>query len=218
MKLLRENISVLMMCLVELVIGILLLINPVGFTSGIIIAVGISLICIGLAYVWKYVRMEALEAAKSANLSMGLFALVAGVFCVLKSGWFIATFPVLTMIYGAGIFISGLAKIQWMVDILRLKKQKWYLAAISAVCSIVCGIVIVRNPFASTEILWIFTGVILILEAVFDVVTLVFENIERKMPEAVSEEEEIVVMESADTQLAEVPDSEDLKETESVEE
>lgn len=183
MKLAKENISILLMSLAELVIGILLLINPVGFTSGIIIAVGIILICMGLMCVIKYFRMEPAEAAKSANMSMGLFALLVGAFCVLKSDWFVATFPVLTMIYGIGILISGLAKIQWMVDILRLKKQKWYLAAISAICSIGCGIVIISNPFVSTEVLWIFTGVILIVEAVFDVVALIFENMEKKVTE-----------------------------------
>ena len=41
-KTLKKN-SNLVMCIAELIIGILLLINPVGFTRGIIVALGIPL-------------------------------------------------------------------------------------------------------------------------------------------------------------------------------
>lgn len=43
MKKIDRNVGNLVMCIAEAVIGILLLVNPVGFTSGIIIALGIVL-------------------------------------------------------------------------------------------------------------------------------------------------------------------------------
>lgn len=172
MKTLKENASGIVMCLFELVVGILLLVNPIGFTSGIITAFGIVLAIVGLGSCIKYFRAEPAEAAKSQLLAKGLIALLAGCFCVFRSEWFVVTFPVLTLIYGVVILITGLAKVQWMVDILRLKKQKWFLAAISAVISIICGAVIISSPFNSTAVLWMFTGISLIAEAVFDVVAL----------------------------------------------
>ena len=54
------------------------------------------------------------------------------------------------------------------MDLLRLKRKKWYLAAISSVISIICAVIILKNPFSSVEITWIIAGVSLILEAVFD--------------------------------------------------
>lgn len=45
MKSIRENAGVLILCIAELLVGILLLINPVGFTAGIVIAVGVLLYC-----------------------------------------------------------------------------------------------------------------------------------------------------------------------------
>ena len=41
MQTLKENMSGIIACLVEALVGILLFVNPVGFTSGIIIALGI---------------------------------------------------------------------------------------------------------------------------------------------------------------------------------
>jgi len=57
---------------------------------------------------------------------------------------------------------------------LRLKWKRWYLAAIGAVISLLCAAVILMNPFTTTGVLWVFVGVTLIVDAVFDIVTLLF--------------------------------------------
>ena len=176
MKFLKSNFSGIVMCLIEVLVGILLLVNPVGFTAGIIIGAGVVLLVMGLASVIKYFRMEPEEAMKSQMLLKGFIFVLAGGFCALKSDWFIITFPVLTLIYGVVILISGLAKIQWMVDLIRMKKQKWFLAGISALISLVCGVVVISSPFGSTAVLWMFTGASLIAEAVFDIVALRLGN------------------------------------------
>lgn len=169
----------LAMCLFELLVGILLLINPIGFTSGIIMAAGIALLIAGLVSIVKYLKMDAAKAAVSQSLMTGLIALLAGAFCTFKSQWFILTFPVLTMLYGVVVLVAGLAKVQKAVDMLRLKNKRWFLGAISALISILCGIVILQNPFASTTVLWMFTGISLIVEALFDVITLIVSGNEK---------------------------------------
>ena len=47
MKALKENTGGIVMCLFEILVGILLLINPVSFTSGIIIGLGVILLALG---------------------------------------------------------------------------------------------------------------------------------------------------------------------------
>lgn len=97
--------------------------------------------------------------------------LLIGVFCAFRSRWFVATFPVLTLIYGLVSLFTGLVKVQWTADMLRLKRRRWFLPLISAVVSVVCGIVIITNPFSTAAVLWIFTGISLVAEAVFDILT-----------------------------------------------
>lgn len=180
MKFLKTNFGGIVICLFEILVGILLLMNPVAFTSGIIVGAGIVLMCGSLVSIVKYFRTEPEEAAKSQTLVKGLVALLAGAFCAFKSEWFIVTFPVLTLIYGVVILITGLGKVQWMVDAIRLKKGKSLFAAISALLSIVCGVVIITSPFSSTAVLWMFTGISLIIEAIFDVVVLFLSNKDKK--------------------------------------
>lgn len=173
MKFLKQHTNHIILCLFEALVGILLLINPIGFTSGIITAGGVLLLLVGIASIIKYFRAEASEAAASQSLTKGLAALLAGAFCVLRYQWFLVTFPALTILYGVVILVTGLGKIQAAIDMLRQKNNRWFLAAISAVVSLVCAVVILNNPFSSTVILWTFTGISLIVEVIFDVVAII---------------------------------------------
>lgn len=65
---LKRNLSSMAMSIAELIIGILLLVNPIGFTSGIIIAFGIVLMIMGVSKTIKYYRAEPEEAAVSQIL------------------------------------------------------------------------------------------------------------------------------------------------------
>ena len=40
-----------------------------------------------------------------------------------RSGWFIAAFPVLTMLYGVATLVTAFGKLQWTADLLRLKHK-----------------------------------------------------------------------------------------------
>ena len=177
MKAVNKNLSSIIMCVYELLIGILLLINPIGFTSGIIIAAGIIISIIGTVMIVRYFKMEAFEAAESQLLVKGLILVLFGLFCIFKSNWFIVTFPLITIIYGIIILVTGLCKAQLSIDLLRFKNKKWVWIAIGAGISIVCGIIVLFNPFASTVAIWIFTGITLIVEAVFDVIALFMSNL-----------------------------------------
>ena len=176
---LKRNLGSVAMSLAEIIIGILLLVNPVAFTSGIIVAFGIVLMLMGIGSVIKYFRTEPEEAAVSQTLLKGLIELLAGAFCAFNSHWFIVTFPVLTLVYGVGILITGLTKLQWTVDIIRMKRSKWLWMAISAAISILCGITVITNPFSTTAVLWMFIGISLIVDAVFDMIGGVFGNREK---------------------------------------
>ena len=170
----------LLLCFCEVLTGIILLINPIGFTSGIITALGIVITVIGLFSIIRYLRTDPAEAIAGQGLMKGLCAILAGLFCVLKSEWFLSVFPILTVIYGIVILITGIARIQWTIDMLRMKQGKWYLAALGAIVALLCGMIIIANPFDTAKIIWIFTGISLIAEAVIDLLIAVLIYFEGK--------------------------------------
>ncbi|MGM9562988.1 MAG: DUF308 domain-containing protein [Faecousia sp.] len=168
MRAIQKNGGSILMCVLEILVGVLLLVDPTGFTSAIIIAAGAALILYGVICIVRYFRADAAEGALRQSLFKGLLLLLGGLFCVLRSRWFVDTFPLLTILYGIGLLISGIGKIQWMADMIRFGRKRWYLPAISAVLSLIFAAIILCAPTA----LWSFLGIVLIVEAVFDIVAI----------------------------------------------
>ncbi|MCD7778385.1 MAG: DUF308 domain-containing protein [Clostridiales bacterium] len=163
----------------ECVLGIILLINPAGVTKAIIITVEILCLIYAAVNIVYYFKLDPLTASLRQSLFKGLMAAIFGGFCVCRSEWFIATFPVFTIIYGIGILIAGLFKLQASVDLMRFK-QNWCIIGFSAVVSIVFAAIILANPFASTAALWMFVGISLVLASIIDIASLIVELIAEK--------------------------------------
>ena len=176
MKIIKENLENIIMFLGELLVGILLLINPLGFTSAIIVILGIIFVVSGIVNIINYIKAEPLEAMYEQSLAKGLVLGLLGLFCMFRSEWFIITFPVLTILYGIIVLIAGLKKVQWTFDLLRIKRGNWFIVALSAILSILFGYIIIKNPFSSTTILWQFTGIVFIVESIFDIIAIVLSK------------------------------------------
>ncbi len=166
---LKANAGGLVVCLLEILVGVLLLVDPVSFASGIVIAAGAALLLFGFIRVIRYFRTQPAEAARETWLAQGLLSITAGLFCVMRSEWFLLTLPVLTVLYGAVVLAAGFYKVQLTADMLRMKKKSWGWMAFSSVLSVALAAVILWNPFTSSVFLWEFTAVSLIVEAVFDI-------------------------------------------------
>ncbi|MBQ9847633.1 MAG: DUF308 domain-containing protein [Clostridia bacterium] len=190
MKSLKKYSGGIILSLFEILVGVLLLIDAVSFTSGIIMALGAALAVYGLVCVIKYFRAEPLEASLGQLLLKGLVALIAGVFFLIRTEWLVSVFPVLTIIYGVAILFVGLGKIQKTVDMLRLKKNGWAVTAISALLSVAFGVIILAVPFETTEFLWKFTGIALIVEAVIDIAAVIASGMKKKAPAEEPKEDE----------------------------
>ncbi len=173
MKLVRRNLGNILISICELLAGILLLINPERYARVLIIIVGIVLVVFGILNVIRHLRIPPLEASRSYRMSWGLILAAGGIFCIVDAGWFIDVFPVLTL-YGVALVAIGFIKIQWTVDMLRIRDSKWYFALLSVVMAFIVAIILLVNPTSDSRALWIITGIILIISAVLDIVTLFF--------------------------------------------
>ena len=100
---------------------------------------------LGVLGIVRYFRTEPVRAALEQQLIRGLLMLLLGLFCIFNARWFIATFPVLTMLYGVGLLAVGVAKVQWTVAILCVKVGGWYLPGVSAVVTLVCAVGLLLN-------------------------------------------------------------------------
>lgn len=169
MNFIRRHSVSLILALAELVVGVLLLISPTGFTRGILMALGAALAVMGALSMVRYFRTEPAAAAREQTLARGLAMLVMGLFALLQADWLLGLFPVLTALYGAASLLTGLYKAQRAVDIRRLGLGTGLMPAVSALATLIFATVILLNPFATVNALWVFTGLVLMGEAVLDI-------------------------------------------------
>lgn len=157
------------LCIVEIIVGILLLVDAEAFSKWTIIVFGVALLLLAIVQTVKYFKMDALEASQGSLLFIALICFAAGFFCIFSAAWLIKTFAYfITVIYGIGIMLAGLGKIQWTVDALRIGGREWLMPGVTALVSVICSLVILLNPFATVKALWIFTGIALIVESIVD--------------------------------------------------
>lgn len=186
MKNYKKNSKNILLCLFELIIGLLIVINSKGFNKIVITIAGFGLILFGLLQVIRYYRAEPQAAAHKNYLMKGLLLLSSGCFCAFRSNWFIAVLPSFSFLLGVGIFVIGLTKIQKAMDMVRMDQNQWYYDFIGAAVSLACAATVLNGPIATKKILWIFTGIILILVAVADIAMLV-TRISPKKPKVAEE-------------------------------
>ena len=158
---------------VEIVIGILLLIDPETFTKGIVIVLGVLLCVLGIINIVRYFRRPVQVLGSDWALSRGVMMILVGMFCVFKSQWLLAALPALFVIYGVIMLVSGVMKLQRMADLRRLGHPRWYMPGLAALLYIVLAVIILLNPFSTAMVIWIFVGVSMIVSAVLDIVTLI---------------------------------------------
>lgn len=182
-----KNSGKIIMSLCEVVLGVLLFINPLRFTATIIKAVGILLMLAGVVFAVRYFRTDPAEAHLEQGLAKALCALAVGAFCTFNTEWFVVTFPVVTILYGVMILFTGIIRIQWTVDMLRMEMGRWYLPGLGALLSLIFGALIVLNPFTWTKFLWTFVAISMIVDAIIDFCAALFAHSEREHPEVETE-------------------------------
>lgn len=160
----------IVLCLIEIVVGVLLLIDPIGFTGSIIVGAGVVLAVLGAVNVVRYFLSKPEVGAAQQLLFRGLLLLLAGAVCITRKEWFVAAFPLLTVLYAGWMLVMAAMKIQKMADMLRAKNPRWYLPGIAAAMAAVLAVIILINPFSVTKAVWTFVAISLIAEAVMELI------------------------------------------------
>ena len=180
MKILKENKTLAILTLIELICGILVLIDVIAFTKTILRIIGILVTIRGALFAIDYFKKSPETASLGNDLFMSLITIGIGIFFILNPDKIIDTFSLLTSLYGIGLFISAASKIQLAVDELRLKNNKWWYFAILAALTLIVAYVSFMNPFTTVSSNWTFTGIAMIVLALADVATVVFKYVDIK--------------------------------------
>ncbi len=181
MKILKNYVLPIAVCAAEILVGILLLANPVGFIGAIVAVAGVAAVAAGIWWGIRYFKAAPLAASHEQNLSKGVGAVIFGVFCLFQFLWIAEAMPFMGVVFGVAILVSGVFKIQRAVDLLRLHRTFWYISGIGALLAVVLGAIVMVNPF-SDAFLWGFIGVGLMVIGAVDLAGLLLSGKTKAAP------------------------------------
>lgn len=118
-------------------------------------ALGIAMLVIGLAYVVIYFTKDHLQGILEMDLTLGVILAAFGAFILLHGEFVGLSLP---FAVGVVIMIGGISKIQFSLDMRRLRIKHWNVLMICSCLIILLGIVLVYNPFKEVILIYFIAG------------------------------------------------------------
>ena len=179
-KFLKEYWFSILTVIFMIIVGILLLIDPIKYAMIIIRVAGVLLAVFGLYDIIKYFRTDPLEAAQGTGFFSGAIMIAIALLILLGGRWIAEVFPALSVLFGVFQIMIGFRKLQYMVDAIRLHNRNWVLRGISAAITLLFGFIITLNPVIPLVSIWVFTGITLIVVGMFDAAAIIVQYMRSK--------------------------------------
>ncbi len=194
------KMDIVFLSLGMIITGILFVLFPETTQKTICYIIAGILAVLGIVKLITYFRRDRMEVFTSYDLVAAAVMLIISVYVFLRPEGLIG---MLYTIISFIIIADGFLKLQYSIDLLRIKSSMWLMLIIAAVVTIIAGIVVLLNPFTAAKVLMIFTGVVLIFQGAVNIITVIFlskrvSHIREAMAEYTAEDAD-VAQEDADT-------------------
>ncbi len=155
-----EILSSILLCL----FGLLLIFKSAETIITISYVIGSIIIAMGVLAFIDYLRNK---GTNSMGIAYGLIALILGVVIITNPEAIASIIPI---IIGVGIIINSAIKLQYSLDLRKIKNSMWKTTLLVSILSTLCGVVILFNPFEGAVIITQIIGAFLVIYAIVDVI------------------------------------------------
>ena len=157
--------TMLITSIVYIVIGLLLIIWPDAARQIIIYALGAAaLLYGGYRIVDFFVRKEHLSGTIQIGVALGIGCLLLGLFLIFKAAVVVA---LLAAIIGVAVIIDSVLRLQVALNLRHAGVKNWLLLLVTALLTLVFGILLLFNPFTAIKVATIIAGVSLLIDGGF---------------------------------------------------
>ncbi len=162
MKNLMNNVSV--SSILVAIVGLVLLIMPSLTNKIIVYGIGIVMLIYGAGRIIRYMKRDPSSGMVDHDLSVGLICVVTGLFMILYSTVVISILPFL---FGLFLIYGGARSIQTAFDVKRFHGDRWNVHLIIGIVFVFLGIIAIRDPFSTAQLLTRFIGLGLLVEGIY---------------------------------------------------
>ena len=151
---------------VILVLGLLLFFKSSVTLMGISYIFGGLIIAIGVLAIVRFISNNHSDISNQLNIIYGIICIISGIFFIEKPEIIGSIIPV---VMGIGIIISSSLKIQQSFNLKSLNSSYFFWSFVTALLSLICGVVLLFNPFKGAVIITKVIGIFLVMYAILDI-------------------------------------------------
>ena len=147
----------------SLVIGLLLLFWPGASLTVICAVIGVAVLAVAVVQISLFFRERMAGFSASYHLLLGILLLVVGGWFLISPGSIGAIVPIIAGVY---VVFHGITEAGRAISLKQDSYDKWWLALILALISIVLGLVLIFNAVKAGSILIQLIGALIIYDSV----------------------------------------------------
>lgn len=151
---------------VILVLGLLLFFKSSVTLMGISYIFGGLIIAIGVLAIVRFISNNHSDISNQLNIIYGIICIIIGIFFIEKPEIIGSIIPV---VMGIGIIISSSLKIQQSFNLKSLNSSYFFWSFVTALLSLICGVILLFNPFKGAVIITKVIGIFLVMYAILDI-------------------------------------------------
>lgn len=172
------------------IIGAVLIIWPGKSTQVVCMVLGGVLVAYGVIQIFLYLLAKERTLYLQGMLVLGIVFVVLGTWIFLKPEIITVTVPV---IMGIIIVMHGLHNAMQALDLKKMGYEKWWLALLAGILTIVLGAVLIYNPFSVINTVVRVIGIFLVYDGLSDmwIISRVFKT--KKNAQKIIDAEAVIV-------------------------
>lgn len=165
-----------------IILGIILLLNPLFSAAALGICAGIGFLIAGLNNLVPYFSMRDNPLRAKWLLPLGVIDLVIGALFITRIG--LAAFTISTLL-ALWIFSVGVIRLWMSFQIKAAGNGKWWMTMASGALLLLCALTLFSNPFAAAFAVTFVAGIVLIMVGCVVIAEgrLVYPHVSRKAPQ-----------------------------------
>ena len=152
-----------------IVLGILLVFKSEFTIMAIAYITGAILIALGVIAFIRFIRSTNTQRSE-LDIIYGLVTIILGIL-VIKSHEAIAS--IIPFVIGVGIIISGSTKLLCAYELKNNENPQWKITMITSIVSVICGSILLFNPFKGAVVITQIVGLFIILYGILDIISTV---------------------------------------------
>ena len=188
----KSKIAYVIMSVLLFAVGMCLILWPALITKVICYVIGSIALIAGIIELVIFFARDISVRTVSYSLIIGFLLSIFGLILLLKPDNSAVFF---SMLFGVFIIIDSVLKLQTSFELRNLGVLRWWVNLLLALASAVLGVLLVINPFATTNILFVFMGISLVVDALENIWTVIFISLAAKQIKRAAEEDAILIVE-----------------------